>query len=101
MKWGLKDSDLGTLEALVLKPLKSAGYKVYLFGSRARGSHHEFSDVDLLLIPPGSVSNSPTRLSEIQEAIEESRFPVKVDFVIDQHLAKSYRENVDMEKVEI
>jgi predicted nucleotidyltransferase len=86
----MSDEQFSLLNKLVLEPMKNHGASVYLFGSRATGRHHPYSDVDLLYSGeiPGIV------MSEVKEAIEESSFPFKVDIVRDSELAESYRPTV-------
>lgn len=101
MIYGLSESDYSTLTNLVIDPLKRLQVRVYVFGSRAKGTNHPFSDIDLLLVPSTNSSLSVASLSQIKETIEESRFPIKVDFVLLEDLAESYREHVLLEKIEI
>lgn len=101
MKFGLSDSDFQILLNLVLEPLKKKSIKLYIFGSRATGRQHKFSDLDLLIEPPNDKPISVSELSEIKEAIEESRFPIKVDFVLMDELAESYKDRILKEKIEI
>lgn len=56
--------------------------KVYLFGSRARGTNLEGADIDIALDASESVDLK--LLFEITNAIEESKIPVYVD-VVDLH----------------
>ncbi len=93
MMFGMNEQQFELLKQLVITPLKESGAQVFIFGSRAEGKHHPYSDVDLLYkcdspLPPGLLSN-------INEAIEESRFPFTVDVVADSDLAESYRKNVE------
>ena len=101
MNFGLSESDFELLKKLVIKPLQNNSVCVYIFGSRATGKNHPFSDVDLLLEPLKPGTPSSALLSEIKEAIEESRFPVKVELVLLDQLAQSYRERVLLEKKKI
>ena len=98
MKFGLSEEYLEILNNLVILPLKNAGGEVWIFGSRARGDHKKFSDIDLLFelsdIPKGFVS-------QITEDIEESRIPYKVDLVNIKELASSYRDNVIRDRVKL
>ena len=92
MKFGMSQNQFKLLETLVIRPLKSQGAKVYIFGSRAKGKHHPYSDVDLLYdlsepLPPGF-------LPKIKEDIEESNFPFAVDLVAKSELSKSYEDSV-------
>ncbi len=94
MMHGMTDEQLKILYDLVIKPLKNQGAEVYLFGSRALGTHHPHSDVDLLFRLPGDKNVPLGTISKIKEAIEESRFPFIVDLVDETDLAASYRQNV-------
>ncbi len=53
--------------------------KVYLFGSRARGTHKEGADIDLVLDASEKVDF--TTILKIQRDIEETTIPVFVDVV--------------------
>ncbi len=101
MTFGLAEKDWSLFKALVLQPLWHAGAKLYIFGSRAENSHQPFSDVDLLIDDSGCSSDFPIVLSQAQEAIEESQFPIKVDMVILRNLVRSYFDSVLSSRVEI
>lgn len=53
--------------------------KIYLFGSRARGTHKEGADIDLVLDAPEKISFMT--ILKIQHEIEETTIPVFVDVV--------------------
>ena len=73
------------------EPLMTAGARLYLFGSRARGSQQKFSDIDVL-IEPETVSRA--QISEISDSLEQSNFPYKVDMVMISELAEAYKSSV-------
>ncbi len=52
--------------------------KIYLFGSRARGSASEYSDYDIAI-----ESDTPIRskLSHVKTLIEDSTIPYKIDLI--------------------
>lgn len=95
MKFGLSFFELEQLERMVLAPLKAAGARLFLFGSRARGDHSRFSDVDILV--EGNALDAT--LARVREDIEESRFPYKVDLVKADRLAASYVSGVAKDRV--
>ena len=99
MKFGLNQEQYKILYDLVIEPLHSSGAKVYVFGSRARGKHHSFSDIDLLYVEDPQKPIGLSKISEIKENIENSNLTIKVDLVCDSSLANSYKESVDRDKV--
>ncbi|MCO5113831.1 MAG: nucleotidyltransferase domain-containing protein [Bdellovibrionaceae bacterium] len=100
MKFGLKESDLLFLQENLIQPLKGQGFKVYVFGSRATGKNHPFSDIDILL--EGNVSSDKDIIIiQIKELFEESNFPYKIDLVKSENLAQSYRPSVMKDRVEV
>lgn len=60
------------------------GTPVYLFGSRARGDARWNSDFDLWI---DAQDVPPSTLSHLQEALEESFVPFRVDIVTTAQLA--------------
>ena len=101
VRFGLNSSDLDFLMQNLVQPLKDQKAKVFIFGSRAIGKHHQFSDVDLLFVEDPNNSIDSSLISKIIILFEESRFPYKIDLVNDRDLAKSYRQNVEASKVEL
>lgn len=99
MKFGLSDENFNILTNLVIEPLKKQNAKVYIFGSRATGKHHPFSDIDILVDPQNSIVKIST--AKIMEDIEESRFPIKVDLVEISNLVENYKSNVFKQMVEV
>lgn len=101
MKFGMTDEQYSLLNKLVIAPLKAEHCQVYIFGSRARGTHHPHSDVDILF---KTTKNHPIPrgfLSKVVENIEESRFPFIVELVNDSELASSYRDSVLSDRIEV
>ena len=95
-QFGLSEDELNTLAQLVVGPLVGAGAKVWCFGSRARGDHKKFSDIDLMV---ESERDLTVLVGKVREAIIESNFPYKVDLVELKYFAKQYRNSFDSEKV--
>jgi uncharacterized protein len=98
MKFGLDPKEFEILDQLLLQPLRNHGAKIWVFGSRARGDHKKYSDLDVLY----QAGNLPSGLMyDIKTNLEESKLPIKVDIVNDSELAKSYRESVEKDRVEL
>lgn len=101
MKFSLSPSQFQILEHLAIAPLREAHAKIYVFGSRSRGDHHLFSDLDLLIKESNTHPLSDTLLSKIREDLEESNLTIKVDLVNDKYLSSVYRPFVEKDLVEI
>lgn len=61
----------------VLNILAKYPYTFYAFGSRVKGTHRKFSDLDLCFVEPIPIAIQ----GEIREDFEESNLPFKVDLV--------------------
>lgn len=98
---GLSKRERRWLETHVIGKLKQIGCKIFVFGSRARGDYKDFSDVDLL-VEGFNPEDKEFRalLSVIREDLEDGNFPYMVDLVLDQNLARSYKKQIENEKIE-
>jgi predicted nucleotidyltransferase len=93
--FGLTQDELEILQKIVVRPLAERGAKVWCFGSRASGTHSQYSDVDLMVEAAEDLSQL---ISELREAIIESSFPYKVDIVDLKDFAQAYRVNFEAQK---
>jgi predicted nucleotidyltransferase len=98
MKFGLTEDQFQYIQKVVINPLNNQGATVWIFGSRARGDHEEFSDLDLMVDAKKDISAS---LGKIQEILEGGNFPYKVDIVQRKDFAESYRESFERDKVRL
>lgn len=87
----IKQKIIGLL--LVLFP----NAKIYLYGSRARGTHRERSDIDLA-IDLGK-ENSPAHLGEARSVLEATHIPYKIDLVDLNVVSSALREIIAKEGV--
>ena len=65
--------------AVIVDGELNSNYQLFLFGSRAKGLHHEKSDIDI-----GIISDTPITAKQmlmIQEKIEQIPTLLKIDFV--------------------
>ena len=74
MPYGLTDKELQTLQALFTANARIE--RVILYGSRAKGTHKPFSDVDIVLIGEGLTR---TDINRLYAASDESPLPYKFD----------------------
>lgn len=101
MQFGLTPDHYQTLTRLLIDKLKSKDAKVFIFGSRARNTHHPFSDIDIFYIENPKSAMTSSELALIREELEESNLPIKVDLVKYEDLAKSYLPSIEKDKIEI
>lgn len=78
------------LLAIIKKHLPNA--KVYLYGSRARGTHNPGSDIDIAIDNQHKISWSI--LGDIKEEIEESTIPLFVDVVDLQDIDENFKKQI-------
>lgn len=97
MKFGLTESEYEYIDKNVAKPLKKLNASLFCFGSRARGDHKKFSDLDLM-IETASSQNLREMKSLIEEKLSAGNFPYKVDLVFLDELASTYRESYEQDK---
>ncbi|MBC7712803.1 MAG: transglycosylase SLT domain-containing protein [Rhizobacter sp.] len=96
--FGLSKQHVDILKTILEKNLSSYDKtKVYIFGSRANGNFKDFSDIDIAVKLKNIKTNS--LLSRIQEDLEESELPFKVDLVNWDEIAKEYLPNIKKQKL--
>jgi predicted nucleotidyltransferase len=86
MKFGLTEKEYQYIVNL-FAPIKNKGAAIWCFGSRARGNHQPFSDLDLMI---DAAADFAKEIGDLNEALIESNFPYKVDIVQKKDFAESY-----------
>ena len=97
MKFGLKKEQFEFIMQEVVIPLTNSGAKVWCYGSRARGDHKQFSDLDIMVESELDLSR---QISMLKEKMSNSNFPYKVDLVEYKYFADSYKKLYEKEKVQ-
>lgn len=94
-QFGLNTQDYEILKAgcglFELRPLR-----VFIFGSRSRGSFKKYSDIDLLIESDSKIETK--KLNKVKEYFEESKLPYKVDLVLKQSVYEPYQLQIESEK---
>ncbi|MCB0411986.1 MAG: nucleotidyltransferase domain-containing protein [Bdellovibrionales bacterium] len=99
-RFGLSSEDYALFENLLIQPMKNKGYRIWVFGSRARGKHHKYSDIDVLYESKFH-SQDARFIGDLEESLENSNLPIKVDLVNVEDLATSYEQSVFVPRIEI
>ena len=95
--FGLSDDDFIFVKSTLQRYLTPSTH-VFVFGSRSRGDHHQFSDLDLMLETQESCSID---ICQLQEEFEESRLPIKIDIVHYDDYANEYRDSYEKDKIRL
>jgi len=88
---------LAGLRELLLHCVNDPAVKVYLFGSWARQTNKNSSDIDIGIWHPGSPG--PEFFTRLRNTLEESSIPYRVDIVDLVHADPSLLENVRKEGI--
>ena len=91
------EESLAEARAIVQRELGTLPVRVYLFGSRADGSARMASDIDIGVLPVGSIPFDA--LSRLRSAFEESTIPYEVDVVDLSRVEPAFRDKVLREGV--
>lgn len=89
---------LESIRSIIAQVLENTSCTVYLFGSRARGTHAPASDVDIAISSPEDLNR---KLGDLREALEFSTIPFFVDVVDLNHTETAFLEQVKNEGVVI
>lgn len=88
---GFTDDENNYLEALIRRALcRETAWSVSLFGSRAKGTHRRFSDVDLLV----DGCQHPESILKLSELLEESSLPYIFEVVRSDSIDSDYRDDI-------
>lgn len=88
MNHGINKEDEQKILGLLKLLFPSA--KIYLYGSRARGKFHNFSDIDIAIDEGHKIR--PGRIGEAKSILESSNIVYKVD-VVDLHSVSDTMKN--------
>lgn len=75
---------------IVLKELDDFDCTIFLFGSRATGENHRFSDMDIGVIPGENFNKK--LFAGIREKLNDSIIPFKVDLVNFNEVSPKFKE---------
>ena len=90
-------TDLDEVQRIVLSGLASHRVEVFLFGSRAHGRPARGSDIDVGILPLEPLPAG--LLTDIADALENSRVLYSVDLVDLTRVEPTFRERVEREGI--
>lgn len=86
---------------IVKNILQKYGLKgeTYAFGSRVRGDHHRYSDLDLVLKRVGPIETD--QLVKVKNEFEESDLPITVDLIEWVRISEDFKKNIQDDLIAI
>jgi uncharacterized protein len=69
--------------------------EVWAYGSRVNGNGHDASDLDLVVRQPVNLKQETHELSELHEALTESKLPVRVEVVDWARIPVSFHREIE------
>ena len=87
-----KQSPENEIKNIIFQFLDPEEYGVFIFGSRATGKAKKYSDYDIGIL--GTKSVPLNILAKINEALEESNLPYRVDVVDFSLVSKDFKDGV-------
>jgi predicted nucleotidyltransferase len=90
--------DVERIRQIVTSALKDYPVGIFLFGSHATGRAAKTSDIDVAVLPEGTLPAG--LLSQIREAIEGSNVPYSVDLVDLSQTDQAFRQRVLKEGIQ-
>jgi type I restriction enzyme S subunit len=91
----LRPDQLATVTAILLAEVPD--YEIWAFGSRARWTAKDSSDLDLAIVSESPLSSS--RLSHLKQAFEQSYLPFSVDVVDLSKVSPEFRKVIEKQRV--
>jgi len=80
---------LPEMKTIIANYIDLQKYRLFLFGSRAEGTHRKFSDYDIGVLGPKKV---PARALALMSAdLDDSDIPYRVDVIDFQSISESFR----------
>lgn len=73
----------------------SVPIEVWAYGSRVKGTAHEGSDLDLVILTPDRKKLSTDIFMELKKKIRESNIPILVELFDWARLPESFHKNID------
>ncbi len=93
----MQNKYLSKLKQVVIDFLQDENVKIILFGSRARRDNSIGSDVDIGIIPHGTINSK--KLAVLRAKIDDLNIPYKVEIVNFQEVSSGFKKETMKEAV--
>lgn len=98
--FGLETKYLEFLKTTLKKQFSNENIKFYIFGSRAKGTQKEYSDIDIAIDNQGQKILTDVLLKAISE-FENSTFPYEVDIIDLNSIEANFKSLIISDLVEL
>lgn len=78
------------IKQIIRRHLPDTSYKSFIFGSRATGTNRQFSDIDLGILGPKSLS--PQEYISIKDDLDQSDIVYRVDLVDFTNVSDNFKQ---------
>jgi predicted nucleotidyltransferase len=72
----------------------SVGTEIWAYGCRIKGTHHDASDLDLVIKAPLEQEFDLEQLVDFQSALQESTIPILVQVLSWQHIPEHFQQTI-------
>ena len=100
MKFGLEQRHLDFVIETLNKYIKRNDVKFYIFGSRAKGTYKEYSDIDIAVKVPDYKLSSNV-LGKILTELSDSTLPYEVDVIDLNSVDKKFKDLIEKSLIPI
>jgi predicted nucleotidyltransferase len=92
-------NELNEIRQILSKYIDLSKNEVFLFGSRAKGTHRNNSDLDILIMDNNVIP--PASIAKLSEEFEESNIPFKIDIVIRSRIDNNFYNKIKPDLIRI
>jgi hypothetical protein len=86
------ETSIQEVKAAVLQAFENEDVKIFLFGSRAKGTAHSTSDIDIGILPADCFDRK--KITALRAELEEMNIPYTVDLVDLSTVSENFRQQV-------
>ena len=99
MPLDINPNHLVIVQEILNRCLLSSDITIWVFGSRARGTAKQYSDLDIALEHNRKEKIPSSLISELVNEFEESNLPYKVDILDMNNISDNFKQIIEEDKV--
>jgi len=99
MQIDIEERYLDRVKSIINSILQDEDLKIYVFGSRARGSAKQYSDLDIALESDSKIDSN--KMSKITTELEDTTIPYKVDVIDLKAITGNFKKCIENDLIEV